>query len=70
MALPCLKCASADGTCGRLDRVAASAALVEAAADFIFGSAAGDPEPDDASVEMASLLLARRWLAEKMGEAP
>ena len=65
MALICLKCASADCTCGRLAGIAAVAALVEATAESILGGA-DDPQ----TIELASLLRARRREAEKMGDAP
>jgi hypothetical protein len=65
MVLICLKCASADCTCGRLAGIAAVVALVEAAAAAILGGA-DDPQ----TIELASLLRARRRDAEKMSDAP
>jgi hypothetical protein len=65
MNLVCMKCASADCTCGRLAGIAAVVALVEAAAEAILGGA-DDPQ----TTELASLLRARRREAEKMGDAP
>ena len=65
MVLICLKCASADCTCGRLAGIAAVVALVEAAAESILGGA-DDPQ----TIELASLLHARRRDAEKMSDAP
>ena len=67
MTLLCLKCASVDCTCGRLAGIAAEAALVEAAAGMTV-SGAEDPNPD-ASIELASLLLAMQRAGEKVGDA-
>ena len=65
MVLICLKCASADCTCGRLAGIAAVVALVEAAAEAILGGA-DDPQ----TVELATLLRATRRDAEKTGDVP
>lgn len=67
MAVICLKCASAECTCGRLARLAAEATLVEAAAGMPV-SGSEDPNPD-ASIELASLLLAMQRAGGKVGDA-
>jgi hypothetical protein len=67
MTLVCLKCASANCTCGRLAEIAAQAAIVEAVT-HIRGS--GDGERDEVSIELASLLLARQRSAERIGDVP
>ena len=64
MNLVCMKCASADCTCGRLAGIAAVVALVEAAASAILGGA-DDPQ----TIELATLLRARQRLGERTGDA-
>jgi hypothetical protein len=63
MALVCLRCASADCTCGRLDGIAAEAALVEAAVGVAVGGS------DDPELEVAALLLAMQRAGEKVDDA-
>jgi hypothetical protein len=64
MNLVCMKCASADCTCGRLAGIAVVVALVEAAAESILGGA-DDPQ----TIELATLLHARQRLGERTGDA-
>jgi hypothetical protein len=65
MALICLKCASADCTCGRLAGIDAVVALVEAAGESILGGA-DDPQ----TIELASLIRAMRRADDQIGDAP
>ena len=66
MALVCLKCASADCTCGRLAGFVAELAMVETVA--VGGTV--DLEHDDLAIEVASLLCARQRLGERMVDLP